>query len=237
MKVILPDQTVLNYDIIGKGIPLVLLHGNLQSSKVFEYQISYFSKNYKVITVDTRGHGASSLGDKKLTISLLSEDLQFLVQEIVQEPYILIGFSDGANIALKLAIENPDNIKAMVLISPNIDIDGIHKSFYKITQLGYYLLHFLNFLSPMRKIRNILYLMLSNPDISMHELEKINFPVLLISGTNDIIRKQHIELISAQIPFSQIEWISDAPHMFLKSRSFELNKTIHNFIIKTTSMP
>ncbi|GAB6107959.1 alpha/beta fold hydrolase [Fusibacter bizertensis] len=230
MKAILPDQTVIYYDTIGEGMPLVLLHGNFQNSKVFKDQVSYFSKSYKVITIDSRGHGESTFGHKKLTISLLSSDISFLLHQLVHEPFVIIGFSDGANIALKLAIENSENIAAMVLISPNVDIDGIHKSFYNFAQIGYYLLHFLNFITPFRKMRNILYLILSNPDISLDELEKIHQPVLLLSGTKDIIKRQHIELIASHMPFSQLTWISNAPHMLLKSRSNELNKLINDFI-------
>ena len=84
-------------------LPLVLLHGN-GNDHTFNYQISYFSKEYQVIAVDTRGHGRSTNTQSQLTFPLLAEDLAGIIQQEHLTKINLLGFSDGANIAMVLPI-------------------------------------------------------------------------------------------------------------------------------------
>ena len=71
---------------------------------LFNYQISYFSKEYQVIAVDTRGHGRSTNTQSQLTFPLLAEDLAGIIQQEHLTKINLLGFSDGANIAMVLPI-------------------------------------------------------------------------------------------------------------------------------------
>ena len=58
----------LYYKEAGKGFPLILLHGNGENGGYFEHQIGYFQDKYRVIALDTRGHGKSPRGEKPFTI-------------------------------------------------------------------------------------------------------------------------------------------------------------------------
>ena len=60
----------------GTGRPLILLHGNGEDGSYFIHQIRYFSKYYRVIAVDSRGHGGSPRGQMPLTLSRMAEDLK-----------------------------------------------------------------------------------------------------------------------------------------------------------------
>ena len=96
------DGSQIFYQIFGKetNYPLVLLHGNGNDHTFFNYQISYFSKEYQVIAVDTRGHGRSTNTQSQLTFPLLAEDLAGIIQQEHLTKINLLGFSDGANIAM-----------------------------------------------------------------------------------------------------------------------------------------
>ena len=61
----------LHYEERGEGFPIILLHGNGGSCEYFSHQIEYFSKDYKVIALDTRGHGKSDRGIAPFTIRQL----------------------------------------------------------------------------------------------------------------------------------------------------------------------
>ena len=61
-----------------------------------------FSKDYRVIAIDTRGHGKSPRGEKPFTIRQFAEDLNGFMEEQGMEKAHLLGFSDGGNIALAL---------------------------------------------------------------------------------------------------------------------------------------
>ncbi len=102
----------LYYQEQGKGAPFVLLHGNGQDSSYFKAQVEYFSKDYHVITVDTRGHGKSPRGTAPFTMIQFANNLNYLLEKIKLPPVILLGFSDGANIAMKFALKYPEKVKA-----------------------------------------------------------------------------------------------------------------------------
>ena len=71
----------LSYLEKGSGQPLILLHGNGGSSKYFKKQIDYFSGDYRVIAIDTRGHGKSPRGEKPFTIEQFAQYLKDFMSE------------------------------------------------------------------------------------------------------------------------------------------------------------
>lgn len=74
-------MTQLYYKEKGQGEPLILLHGNRENHEYFRNQIEYFSKSYRVIALDTRGHGKSPRGDEPFTIRQFAEDLREFMDE------------------------------------------------------------------------------------------------------------------------------------------------------------
>lgn len=100
----------LNYIEKGSGFPLLLLHGNGENLDYFAHQIEYFSKFYRVIAVDTRGHGKSPLGDAPFTIRQFAEDLFAFMDTLRLPKAHILGFSDGANTALTFALKYPERV-------------------------------------------------------------------------------------------------------------------------------
>lgn len=72
----------LHYEEKGTGQPVVLLHGNGEDSSYFKNQIEYFSKKYRVIAVDTRGHGKSERGTAPFTLRQFARDLKSFLDEM-----------------------------------------------------------------------------------------------------------------------------------------------------------
>ena len=110
----------LSYLEKGSGQPLILLHGNGGSSKYFKKQIDYFSGDYRVIAIDTRGHGKSPRGEKPFTIEQFAQDLKDFMTEKKIGKAKLLGFSDGGNIALAFALKYQQMIDQMVVCGANI---------------------------------------------------------------------------------------------------------------------
>ena len=88
----------LFYEARGAGFPLILLHGNGECHDYIEHQIEYFSKFYRVIAPDTRGHGQSPRGGGDFSIRRFSEDLHDFMLELDIHRAHLLGFSDGGNL-------------------------------------------------------------------------------------------------------------------------------------------
>ncbi len=100
------------YNIVGEGIPLLLLHGNTVSSKMFNPIFKLYSKNYKVISLDLPGHGKSSRLDKFETdFWFYNSQVCFaLLEKLKLDNVSVIGTSGGALIAINLCLEFPERV-------------------------------------------------------------------------------------------------------------------------------
>jgi pimeloyl-ACP methyl ester carboxylesterase len=103
----------LYYEMTGEGTPLVFIHGFTCDHRNWNPQVEYFSRDFKVITYDARGHGKSSVPD---TVPYThAEDLAAFIDYFGIEPAVVIGHSMGGAPAFFYAINNPDKVLALVL--------------------------------------------------------------------------------------------------------------------------
>lgn len=191
----------LNFIEKGSGKPLLLLHGNGESSAYFEKQIPYFSRDYRVIAIDTRGHGRSPRGDAPFTIRQFAEDLRGFVDAQGIERAHILGFSDGGNIALTFALAWPRRVDRLVLNGANLNPAGVKRAVQLPIELGYRAASlFASRSASARRHAELLGLMVNEPDISPQALKELHLPVLVIAGTRDMIRQSHTRLISESLP-------------------------------------
>lgn len=222
---------VIHYECIGKGTPLVMLHGNGQNHHVFRKQIAFFKERCRLILIDTRGHGRSSLGSYDLTTALLADDILHVLNYLQIKKAILLGFSDGGNIALQFALSAPGRLLAIVIISANITPGGLMLPVYYFSRMQYYLFSALEKLKlPVSRQKQLAGLMSRNPKISAEELKTIHIPALIIAGKYDIIRKKHTLTIAGAIPGALLRIVTNAGHMGLFLRSREYNAMIWEFL-------
>ncbi len=112
----------------GSGQPIVLLHGNGEDSSYFVDQMSFFESKYHVIAVDTRGHGRSPRGQGAFTLERFAEDLKKFLDRRGLRRIILLGFSDGGNIALIFALKYPGYVDRLILNGANLNPFGMKMS-------------------------------------------------------------------------------------------------------------
>lgn len=121
----------LNYEERGQGFPLILLHGNGENLTYFKDQIAFFSDEYRVIAVDTRGHGRSPRGIAPFTIRQFADDLREFMEELGIDRAHILGFSDGGNIAAVFAMKYPEKVEKLILNGANLDPSGV-KGYFQI---------------------------------------------------------------------------------------------------------
>jgi pimeloyl-ACP methyl ester carboxylesterase len=92
----------------GQGQPLILLHGATDTQKLWEPHLEVFSKQFRVITPDSRGHGRTINPSRELSYQLMADDLAGFIQELGLEKPFLFGYSDGGQAVLDLGIRYPD---------------------------------------------------------------------------------------------------------------------------------
>lgn len=100
----------------GSGHPVVLVHGALVDSRMWQPQIGPFAERYRVVTFDLRGHGRSSGSPRRsYTVRLFAEDLHALVNALELERPAICGLSLGGMVAQAYAAAYPDELSTLVL--------------------------------------------------------------------------------------------------------------------------
>ncbi len=104
------------YKIYGNGKPLLLLHGNTASSKMFKSLLKNYTKKYKVILIDFPGHGKSSrLKEFKTDFWFYNSQVCYsLIKKLNIEKTAVIGTSGGALVGINLALEHPECVSHLI---------------------------------------------------------------------------------------------------------------------------
>lgn len=234
----------LHYEEKGSGQPMVLLHGNGEDSSYFKNQIEYFSKKYRVIAVDTRGHGQSERGTAPFTLRQFAGDLKQFLDDMGLRRIILLGFSDGGNIAMIFTILHPQYVDRLILNGANMTPWGMKAGVFRDIYLAYLKACFRiakgerkknktendrYLLEKARKKKELLQLMAKEPRIRPVYLKTMRKPVLVIAGTRDMIRTGHTKKIHRLIPGSRL-CLLDGTHFIASENSVEFNQEIERFL-------
>lgn len=220
----------LHYVEKGCGMPMVLLHGNGESSEYFTCQINYFAARYRVLAVDTRGHGRSPRGDKDFTLMQFAEDLKYFLDEKRIQKAIILGFSDGGNIALLFTLKYQRYVEALILNGANFHPGGVKKKYQIPICMVYGGLLVLSVFSKKALRKKEQYeLMVNQPNIPLKALSRITRPVLVIVGSRDMITASHSRLMSRNIKRSQFVSLK-GDHFIAFKKSKQFNKAVEQFL-------
>jgi pimeloyl-ACP methyl ester carboxylesterase len=114
----------LHYEIHGAGEPLILLHGGLGSTGMFGEIMPSLSKNRKVIAADLQAHGRTPDIGRPLSYEAMADDIAALITYLGIGKADVMGYSLGAGVALRTAIQHPDVVKKLVIVSTTFKRDG-----------------------------------------------------------------------------------------------------------------
>jgi len=210
----------LFYEQTGIGEPIILLHGNGQDHEIFDKLIAQLSKNFTVYSLDNRSHGKSSKV-KELSYDDMTEDVVKFIQALKIEKPILLGFSDGGIIGMLLAIKYPHILSKMVIIGANLNPGGIKEHIRLLIKFTYTFTRSSKFK-----------LMITQPDISTTELEKIMIPTLILAGENDFIKEEHTKTIAHSISCSKLKIVEKENHTSFVVHSPKLYEIVKSFLLK-----
>lgn len=105
------------YEITGKGMPIVLINGIGCDTRSWEFLIPFLASSFQVINFDMRGSGKSDKPDKPYTISEITNDTYDLLSGLNIKRANILGFSLGGCVAIELAINHPEIIDKLILLS------------------------------------------------------------------------------------------------------------------------
>lgn len=220
----------LYYQERGKGEPFILLHGNGEDGTYFDGQLKFFSDRYRMIAVDTRGHGKSPRGTAPFTMEQFAKDLNELMIALEIPKAIILGFSDGANIAMKFALMYPEKTAALILNGGNVNTKGIKRSVQIPIEAGYRITGiFAGKSEQAKRSREILGLMVNEPNIKFDALHSISVPTLVIAGTKDMVKRAHTEAIARNIPDARLSVIQ-GDHFIANKECDRFNQEVLAFL-------
>ena len=226
------DTIKIAYTEFGSGPDLILLHGNSQNKGIFKkYQMRYF-KDFHTYAIDSRGHGQCVSNDNEFSIKQYSEDvINFCKKMDIKKTYV-VGFSDGGNICLFLAQNNPEIFEKIVALSPNYLVNGNTDSTLRFLNTMYKIMLFMSKIHLLpKKIIMIWELMLKDIGITDEELRKINANIMILYAEKDMIKEEHILKISQLIKNCKVKKIEGAHHLNIYKKKETISE-IYAMLIK-----
>jgi pimeloyl-ACP methyl ester carboxylesterase len=104
---------------------VILLHGGLSNSDYWGRQVPVLARHYRVIVMDSRGHGRSSRDARPFGYELMASDVLALMDYLKIPKAALVGWSDGAIIGLDIAIRHPERLTKLFAFAANSDPSGV----------------------------------------------------------------------------------------------------------------
>jgi pimeloyl-ACP methyl ester carboxylesterase len=221
----------LYYEIYGEGKPLIFLHGNGGSIRSASGKIGYFKNYFKVIAIDSRGHGKSiDTTSKELTYLQMTNDISVLLDSLKIDSAYISGQSDGGILGLLLAINHPRQVAKLITFGANI-FPGKKAVFDEIDKMVMDTLKVTKDFNTKRLYKLLAY----QPNIKEKDLQKIKCPVLLISGDRDAIRLEHSLKLFYNIENSNFFVMPGSSHFGSYQKSDLFNAVVSDFLNKPFS--
>ncbi len=103
------------YEAHGQGEPLLLIHGGTATADMWQPYLAVFAESYRVFTPDSRGHGRSDNPTGEMSYRLFADDMAALIQFLDLHKPLIVGYSDGGQVALELGMRYPELARALVV--------------------------------------------------------------------------------------------------------------------------
>ena len=243
--------------ILGQGHQTILfIHGLGSSTLDWEHQVEFFSKNYKTITVDLRGHGRTGSVEGAYNIHLFAKDVAEILKNEIH-PVHIIGISMGGMVALQLATDIPERIKSLVIINSYVDFPLDNPEMIKALRkrklipkiLGMRIMGLVigKKLFPRKDQRDLRILMakrwaknkvkdyIKSVDAIagwsiINDLHKITCPVLVLTAEFDYWSVEEKRAYTTNMPKAKLVVIKSARHGVTMEKPDEVNMAINKFL-------
>ncbi|MFI6870926.1 alpha/beta fold hydrolase [Nocardia sp. NPDC050406] len=227
------------YDVHGDGEPVVLLHGGFVDSRMFKPALPLLVDRFQVFTVDRRGQGHTPDVEGPLSYDVMAEDMIAFLEKVVPGPAHLVGHSDGANVALLVALRRPDLVRKLVLISGNYHHDGVLPGVldgFDDEETVQFLGARYGEVSPHGEdhypvlVAKLLDMGRTQPTLNPDDLRALTPRTLVVAGDDDAVALEHtIELYRA-VPDSELAVVPGTSHLLVMEKPETVYPLISDFL-------
>ncbi|MEZ4614804.1 MAG: alpha/beta hydrolase [Caldilineaceae bacterium] len=233
------DGASIWYATYGAGFPVILLHGGLGHSGNWGYQVpALVDGGYQVILIDSRGHGRSTRDDRPFRYDLMATDVAAVMDALQLKRAALVGWSDGAVIALTLAMQTPERVAGVLFFACNVDDSGT-KEFVFTPILGRCLSRhqtdYAQLSSTPEQFQQLMddvsAMQQTQPNYTAAQLAQVSVPVTVVHSEHDeFIKREHAEYLAKTIPNADFVYLPEVSHFVPLQRPDLFNQTILAFL-------
>lgn len=229
------------YEVRGKGPVLVLLHGGGGSGEQFSNQVPAFEKHFRLIVPDMCAQGRTNDRPGPLTYHAMAEDVIALMNQLGVKRFDVMGWSDGGNSGIDLAIHHPDRLRRLVTFGANTSPDGLNppdRAFLDtatVAGFGDGMRQGWTAMSPQPEhyeeaIQKLLTMWKTLPQFTPAELHSIQAKVLVCAGEHDLVQLQSTQALAAAIPGATLWIVPGASHGAMLEKPDQVNARVVEFL-------
>jgi pimeloyl-ACP methyl ester carboxylesterase len=236
------DGARIWYAAYGSGQPVILLHGGLGHSGNWGYQVpALLRQGYRAVVIDSRGHGRSTCDTRPFSYELMASDVSAVMDALGLEKAALVGWSDGACIALVLASKAPKRVAGVFFFACNMDPSGA-KEFIFTPILGRCISRHTQDYQQLSATPDqfeafseaVGLMQRTQPNYSADDLAQIKAPVAIVhSEFDEFIKREHAEYLARSIPEAEFIDLPGVSHFAPLQRPEQFNAAILAFLGKT----
>jgi pimeloyl-ACP methyl ester carboxylesterase len=211
------------HEVSGHGDPLVLLHGGMCTLETFDGLTAVLAERYRVHAPERRGHGRTPDVEGPITYAIMAEDTIAFMEAAGIGPAHLVGWSDGAFVALLVALRRPELVRKLVLIGQFVNADGVRPELKALDGLT------ADMLPPVLKqlyaavspdgpdhfevvFEKLSPSWLGEADMELAELSRVSAPTLVLLGDDDLPTIEHAEAMRRALPAGRLGVVPGATH-------------------------
>ena len=227
------------YASYGAGAPVILLHGGLGHSGNWGYQVpALLDAGRRVVVVDSRGHGRSTRDARPYRYELMASDVLAVMDTLQLERAALVGWSDGACVAMVLGATAPERVAGVFFFGCNMDPSGTRpfvptpaiercfsrhaKDYAQLSATPDDFEAFVGAVSAMMK---------TEPNYSADDLAKVRVPVAIVQSEHDeFIKPEHADYLARSIPGAELILLPGVSHFAPLQRPAQFNPVVLDFL-------
>jgi pimeloyl-ACP methyl ester carboxylesterase len=230
------------YAVFGRGAPVILLHGGLANANYWGELVPALAPRYRVVVMDSRGHGRSSRNARPFGYDLMASDVLALMDFLKIDKAALIGWSDGAIIGLDIAMHHPERLSKLFAFAANSDPSGVKDvnqspvftSFIARARQEYEKLsptptEYDAFLTQITKMWE------TQPNWTGDDLASIKVPTWIVDADHDeAIKRENTLFMADQIPNSGLLIEPQVSHFAFLQDPQQFNADVLHFLMHLT---
>jgi pimeloyl-ACP methyl ester carboxylesterase len=205
----------------GRGAPVLLLHGGLSHSGVLAPMVDHLDADLDVWRYDRASHGRSPDAPGPITYDRMVSEAEAVIEGAIGRAVHVVGHSDGANLALLLAIRRPELVLSVSAFSANTDPTGVDLAAFDIDEVVEDVRADYAALAPNGDAdlagiaSRIAVLWRTEPVMRPADLGAIGCDVLVASADRDAIPLEHTIALHRALPSSQLAVVPGTTHMLV----------------------